>query len=69
MCYSAIQACSGDVDCDMWLDCTGECLQNDYSDTCWDACDKLTPDPTLHQNLQDCVCTPCNTECGSPLCK
>ena len=64
-CGDAIGACKQDGPCGAWLDCTDECIKNDYVTACFSACDAASAgSKSLYDPIYACVCSVCSDPCG-----
>ena len=64
-CGDSIGACKQDASCAAWLDCTDECIKNDYSAGCFSACAAASAgSKSLQDPIFACVCAGCADSCG-----
>jgi hypothetical protein len=67
-CAQDSEACGADAGCAVWLTCTKNCEEDDFTSSCFAACNQASmASMGLYEPLYTCVCSACKTECA-PAC-
>ena len=63
VCVDETAECTASLSCNVWLECTENCVLRDGDETCHEVCDDPTHEFFTPQKMKKCSCEVCYAQC------